>query len=403
MKHKVFLLLYGLGIAVHVNIVGQLSLSEILAFVSMPFTKIRSLLTRYPVLIKIGIYYALLLVSLMLSDIANESSPEDYLRGWATVIFSVVSIFFLVSQLSKHPHYCVYYLMGCVIIYILWDGGDGNIDMSLMEENTNYFKARLMRFVNPAVLLLSYWLCNVKRSKYAVLLLFAYALFCIVVDARSNSLAYFTATLLLFIKLNKINITLGKAIFVGLVSLCLGYFAYIFYVDRVLYHDFGGQNAQKQLAMTKNPYNPFELLFIGRMDVFIAIEAIKDRPLIGYGSWGKDPDGKYQQLSEEWSDRELTMIQPYIKSHSVLFTAWLWGGLGGLIFILLILSTFIKMGVSVYKKLNHMGLLVIILPQFIEMIWHFLFSPFGYIRTLLPFISAFIIVCYYRTKQTRTC
>ena len=403
MKYKLFLFLYGLGMGLRVSFIGQLSLSEILAFGSMPFVKIKRLCSQYPVLIKIGLCYALLFVSLMLSDMFNETLPEDYLRGWAVVIFSAISVLFLVSQLDKHPQYCIYYLMGLLIIRIFLGGDAEEINIEMIEENTNYFKQRLMGFVNPAILLGSYFLSINKHSKYAVLLLLSYAIFCLFVDARSNSLAYFVAAVLLFVKLNQIKLTTGKLLFIGIISLCLGAFAYVYYVDQVLYHDFGGINAKRQLNLAADPYNPIDLLKQGRTGTFIAIEAIKDRPIIGYGSWARDETGKYSELQAELMDVSSRFSEnhvPLISMHSIIFTAWLWAGIGGFFSILFLYVTLLSLGIRLFKKSRNFPLLVIILPLLTEMVWNAFFSPFGHLRTSFPIIASLLIVGYYNLNST---
>ena len=45
-----------------------------------------------------------------------------------------------------------------------------------------------------------------------------------------------------------------------------------------------------------------------------------------------------------------------------------------------------------YFKLNNSEYLPVIVALSIEMMWHFLFSPFGTIRTTFPIIVALLIV-----------
>jgi O-antigen ligase len=167
-------------------------------------------------------------------------------------------------------------------------------------------------------------------------------------------------------------------------------------VDKVLNHGFGGQNAQIQLGKASNPYNPFELLYYGRNEVFIAMEAIVDRPFAGYGSYGSVSEEQEVELSINQLERDYTGHEKFIPAHSVVMTAWLWGGILGFAAILYLFFLFMKMGIRVYKQCTDETILIVIMPLFIGNIWHFLFSPFGHLRITTPFILALIAAVYGR-------
>lgn len=393
MKNKLLLFLFGFFSTIRVSLIGQIGISEIIALLYLPFSQFRKLVRCYPILTPITISYTFLLLCLVLSDIINESELDEYLRGWACIIFSFISFWFIINQLHREVRYFVYYLIGLIIVSIFWGGTE--IDIEVLEENTNYFKQRIMVFSNPIVLLFSFFLCEKKYKQSALLVLFSYALLCIILDARSNSVAFFLSTLLLSLKLYKIKIHRQFLIFWLMLFISIGYLSYCYYVDQVLYHDFGGKNAQNQLHMTTNPYNPFELLYYGRMGTFIAVEAVKERPLWGYGSWAKDPDGKFAELAARWSDTDSSRTVGYISSHSIVVTAWLWAGIGGGLAILYLLILLLKMGIKIYQRSTDMALLVVVMPLFFGIIWDFLFSPFGHLRITVPFVLAILTKSYY--------
>ena len=396
-KNKLFLFLYGLAFLIRINLIGLISVSEICALSYFPFSIIKRFFRTIPVLKKIAITYLVLLLSFVLSDIVNGSDPADYLRGWAIMIFSFISFWFILSQIRENVRYFVFLLAGTFFTYFIWGGEGSDINLLLMEENTNYFKVRIMGFANPAVILISYCLCIRKHKLLALLTLFVYALICIVLDARSNSLVFFIALALLWFKFYRIKINRSFILIWLFFFMVISYMAYYYYVEQVLHHDFGGSNAQTQLSRATNPYNPFELLYQGRSDVFIVIEVIKDRPVLGYGSWSKISKELEMKLyiNQFWREYAARGSEKgYIPSHSVLLTAWLWGGILAFLAILYLFYLFVKMSVSVYKRCDDMPILLIITPLFIEIIWHFCFSPFGHLRTSIPFILALVTVTY---------
>lgn len=398
MKNKLLILFYGLTSSIRVSLIGQISIAEIIAFAYFPFSGIRVEFRKNSTLKKIIIAYSILLLSIIISDIINESDSIDFLRGWASIFFSFLSFWFFVGQMRNNVRNCIFYLAGLMIIKFLWGDGDSEVNLALQDENTNYFKSRIVGFVNPSILLLSYGLCVNKKKMLALLILFLYATFCILMDARSNSLTFFIASGLLFLKFYKIKIRRKMIVFWAIFFISIGYIAYYYYVDQVLYHGFGGSNTQKQLALASNPHNPVELIYYGRHEVFISIEAIMDRPVVGYGSWGKVSEEQEVELSINQLDREYVKYDEkgFIPTHSVLSTAWLWGGILGFLAILYLFSLFIKMCIQVYKKNADMALLTVIVPVFIEAIWNFCFSPFGHLRTSIPFALALITVAYCR-------
>ncbi len=83
----------------------------------------------------------------------------------------------------------------------------------------------------------------------------------------------------------------------------------------------------------------------------------------------------------------------YIPAHSILLTAWLWSGIIGFIAALLLYLLLIKLFLFVYKNEKRIYLLIIVTPLFVEMVWNFLFSPFGHLRETIPQIAAILIVC----------
>ena len=388
-KSKFYTFLYSFLTGVRINLVGQLYGSELLALVAFPILNKKNIFLKYPVILKVLFLYATLLVSLMFSDFYNETPSSDYLRGWASIVFSFISLFFLVVNFDKSTKNIVYFLFFYAISKLIF--GESVELQSYAEEN--YFKARIVGALNPLVLVFIYFLSLNKKTKLALFILFFYGLLNIVLDARSNSMSFFITFLLLLPKINKIKINRKKLVAPVFFALMLSYGMYVVYVNKVLSGEVGGSNA-KQLNLAENPYNPFELLYYGRAGTFISLDAIKERPLLGYGSWVKDETGKYTlMMNSIMGVDKVREDVGYIPAHSILLTAWLWSGIIGFIAALCLYLLFIKLFLFVYKHEKRIYLLIIITPLFVEMVWNFFFSPFGHLRETIPQIAAILIVC----------
>ena len=83
----------------------------------------------------------------------------------------------------------------------------------------------------------------------------------------------------------------------------------------------------------------------GRKEFFIAISAIVDHPLIGFGPRAEDRNGYAERFLRKYGGREALAVyayyqrqyaamglRPQIPTHSHIMSAWLWCGLPGMLF-----------------------------------------------------------------------
>lgn len=390
-KSNIITSIYALLTGARVNVVGQLFGSEIIAILFFPYAKTRQIFRQYPVLKKISLAYFLLLLSLIFSDlVVNNTAPEDFLRGWANIIFSFFTVLFLTYYLSKNHKNIPIYLFFAAISFFIFRP---EFIASEQEGQTSVFKFYYMFGVNYFILILSYFFYD-KNKKATLVLLFLYSIFCLIFDARSNGVIYFISALVMTIKtfnirLNKFRIT----VFASLVIL-FSYIGYVIYVNEVFAGKFTGNNTQ-QLRQVENPYNPISLLEVGRAEFFVVAQAAIDNPILGYGSWAKDPTGKYAKMQAIATDSKQIDDSGLIPAHSILLTCWVWAGVLGLITIIFLYWV-------VYKKAFYLfyhsksSVLIVIIPLALDQLWNFFFSPIGHLRQTAPLIFALIIVEYYK-------
>lgn len=395
-KSKFFLVLYAFTSGVYLNLVGRLMLAEMIAFLSFPLFTITALLKEFKglrVVVK-GLLFMLLLQ--VLSDYVNNSSSIDYLRGWSVIIFSIISTIFLVKHFSNNSNAIVPYFFVLFITRLLFVEQD--LDLNSMVDNSNLFKARFVGFLNIGVMLIGYYLYRSNKFRLVVITFFMYAILCFVLNARSNGLIFSVSSALLFVKSTNMKFSKGKVFMLSIFVSGIFYLGYIYYVNKVLNNDVRSSMSM-QLGQMSNPYNPFELLYYGRNDAVIAIYAITDNPLLGFGSWAKDKNGKYSKIQGQLLKSETLSERTYIPNHSLILGTWLYSGVFGFLGICYILRYLLKEFFRIYNKKIISPILPVLTVLSIDMCWAMCFSPYGLLRTSFPIFAALIIVFQKKYEQ----
>ena len=393
------LVIYASTTVIFIEFVGRLMLAEVIALLSLPFINIRRLFNKYKLLNFVVTCLISLLLFQILSDIVNESLPVDFIKGWAVILVSLLSIIFLVDNLSKSYNGIIYYLFAIMIARMLFS--EGELDIEIMKYDTNYFKVRFSRFLNPAVMLIGCYFFLKKKITTASLIFFSYGVLSVGLDARSTGLIFILSSFLLLAKNLKIRFTSRRLIILGLLVLFVAYGLYVIYINQVLYNDAGGYNARTQIEMMGNPYNPLQLLYYGRPEISVLFQAGLDKPIFGYGSWGKDPENYYSEMIYLITGRYSEYSAGYIRAHSLAIGYWAYAGIGGLIAILLLFLKLFSVVFEIYRSKYYPSTLPILLALTISMAWDLLFSPIGHLRTEFPLFASLVIVEYERWNTAR--
>lgn len=154
----------------------------------------------------------------------------------------------------------------------------------------------------------------------------------------------------------------------------------------------------------------FETLKEGRGEFFIALDAIKDKPLMGHGSHALDHKGYIYNYAvsngadEESLKRIVQMEQMRggvrtIPAHSHIACFWMWAGIPGLIpwvYILVLLCKTLFKRMHIYPP--YYGYFALIIPT---MLWHIFFSPFGSRINMAVLIAACLVVQTMEREQRR--
>ena len=138
------------------------------------------------------------------------------------------------------------------------------------------------------------------------------------------------------------------------------------------------------------------LLLGGRPEILVSTRAVLDSPILGHGSWAKDP--KYQEMLSDMlieqgqrgnlQEMEMSSSNGMIPAHSHLMGAWVNAGILGAVFWAFIFWRVIKGIVQV--TVLRPPLAPVYAYLLVELSWDILFSPFG--STLRMYESIVIVI-----------
>jgi len=391
-KDSILVLIFSILSFFSIDFIGRLKFSELFALlvVSASFFLQRKEKSKGFYLIVLG--YLVILLGLIITDIYNSTPIKDLLKGWAMVGIGLVTIIFLTTRFTENFGNVYLYLISLSVLMLF------NIDDNIMK-NSNYFKTAYAPALIPIFSIIANWLWS-KKQYLSILFILACGILFILLDARAYGVIFVFASCIILFHLKSKNFEF-KVKILYLVSISfLMYGLYAFYAYQVVNHDFGGTNT-KQLTVLKNPYNPFELVLEGRKEILVSIQAIKDRPFLGFGSWARDKDKKYERkLNSLQKTTSYEIPLGVIPKHSVLLGAWIWGGIISLIGVIIVVFSMFAMFIARLHQ-NHEWLPIISI-YYIFSLWSLFFSPVGHLRETYPFIISLLIVTalpYYQNKR----
>lgn len=242
------------------------------------------------------------------------------------------------------------------------------------------------------------WFCEKKWIlKLSPLLLILIGLLGLFTGSRSAGLIPLISGLFAMVILSRKNRVYPKQIIkYAIISVVSLYAAYaFFYVPNVLNGKIEGGNTL-QLKRTENPYNPINLLMIGRTDAIIPFIAFADKPLTGWGYMTKDPDNKYHRMLSKIGNREERnrimsfREEKYIPGHSVI--GYYACSYGIVVFVALLIMLFKIWKYVVFSMVVQDKYLLYRLYGIISITWHFLFSPMSHFKWLETSTIAIVLV-----------
>lgn len=405
---KVFIFLLGVFSSFYIDFIGQLYITEIILILLFPFQWIRNwnLLLKGQFTGKILLLGNLWFVNQVFTDLIRGTPTNDMLRGWAGILVLLVTFSSLYLLIMRNIRRIQIFLLGYAIGALA----------ALYLQPPYFFSADPWKFGfgYPTTLLVLLFITytsgkNLMDLKKWVLPLLALGGLSIYLNARSLGAIVVITALILLIRthnfwksiLTRIN---PQNILIGGLILGLAIWGLSSIYSFTAQNGYLGEEAQQKYV--RQGTGRFGLLLGGRSEILASVIAIRDSPILGHGSWAKDPayrmflyrliDFGYG-LSREELDRYI-YESDLIPAHSHFFQAWVWAGILGAVFWLVILGLIIQVLIQSNRFPNNLYIFVIFIA--ISSVWDIFFSPFGSaMRLHWAFQLIILITAYYQSQQ----
>lgn len=375
---------------VKLNVVGVLYASEIVLIATFLYFAVNRKLRRFtPVSKTFLAVCAAWLASQIVTDVVLNTAFADYARGWSRIAMTLIAFSVLYVLLNGQQQRFVIYGWGLVI------GGALEFLINPVElANTYPWKFGLSYPATLGVFLLasraksgSYWpivasaaigcvnIVAATRSRGAVCLAVALCLL-ITLPARRQSQRTFGLN------------TKSRLMVIGAFAVSIAGIAWIY--QYASSSGILGQVAQEEYQ--EQSTGEYGVLLGGRSAILGSIPAIYDSPILGHGSWARDPFYVLAQLQamaamgyENVGAIETEELEEgYVPAHSCIFGAWVEAGIVGAIFWGWVLVFTIKSLLRVHSSNTLMLPLVFFCA--LSLAWDLVFSPYGtQSRIIVPY------------------
>lgn len=383
-NHKdIFVFLVGVLSLIKIRFFGTFAIAELVSMASLFFIPWWNCLfnKRVRVLISLAILW---LVSVLISDLVNESPSVNSLKGSFNVIFLILNIPFVYWAFYDRPKRILYYWMGV---------GLGSLIQfyyfSSYESEFEYDVWRVYAF-DIFFIAISGILYYANYRKISLLVLEGFAIWSLFHSSRNVFLSVtISVVFLLYLEYlmkrwpNQLVEHYHKRILVIFISIGLGALLASNVYEYTASRGILGENAYNKYENQKNTEVG---LASGRLDFVISVNLIMENPIWGYGSYAQDKHGykeKYlMRHGYEVSEKE---EQEMLPGHSFFLGAWIYSGLLSVpfwfyviyqIFLCLRDGTILK-----NRRLTGMAVFLILWYS-----WKILFSPFSDRILFLSFV-----------------
>jgi hypothetical protein len=384
---------------IHIDLVGVLNGTDILLMVAFLYLGIKGeLRIKSPLARKLLFLGLLWLGSQCITDIVRHSTFADYARGWSNIGLTLVNFSVLCTLLYGKQRRLVIYGWGMVAAGLL------RFFINPADVQVGYpWKFGLSFPVSMAVAL---WVSRKEckgNTPSASLLIFG--ILTVLSGARSAGGICLVAAIYLIMNRYLRRKTAGGAKLKGSIIVAFAVLFAVstiaifwFYQYAVLKGYMGEEARQKYQVQSSGKYG---ILLGGRTELLATVPAIIDSPILGHGSWARDP-GYVIAMREallflgykgalEMSPDELT--DGLIPTHSFLLGAWVYAGLLGAVFWGWVWLMIVRSLLRIYPPEANLLPLMVFLGS--VLIWDILFSPFGAERRAQVSYYLVMIMTYY--------
>ena len=328
-------------------------------------------------------FCGLWLASQCVTDIVRHSAFTDLVRGWSNIGLTLVSLATLWTLTYERPRRLVLYGWGMVVGGILWFFINPPED--LLGAPGDAWKFVFAFIVSLAVFLVASR--KEIRGLWPIAFAVAMGIINMVLGARSMGGICLAAALYLFVtrlsrRKNPGVSRLKARTVVGLAaSILLSVVGVMWAYGHAASAGILGQNSKDKYEQESS--GEYGVLVGGRPELLAEIPAIYDSPILGHGSWAKQP----MYLVEERRALQLLgydgaplifreqLKEGLIPAHSYFFQAWVDSGILGAVFWGWVFLMAARVLLRVYP--DNAELLPVVAYLVFNLLWDIPFSPYG--------------------------
>lgn len=369
------------------SLVGRIFAPELILIGLLPFLVLaRGRMLMSPMPRMFLTLAALWLASQILTDLIRDTPFGDYSRGWSKIIFFTMNFCSLYILLYGSRQRLVLFGLGIAI------GGFLTILLNPPEFAARQpWKFGLGIATIMTIIIVSQWRPLFRIWFIPPAMIATVGVYSLVVGSRS--LAGITILVALYVLVQQILGRRNQApagfspirtflFFIGGIGVATMLFnSYQFAASQGHLGEFAEHVYEQQGS------GSFGVLLGGRSEIFVSSQAVMDSPLIGHGSWAKNPKYAQRILELEKFGYEVNYIaaeSELIPTHSHLMGGWVEAGLLGAIFWFWVLLLVFRVLSNLYMVREPLAPMITFIGFL--MLWDVIFSPFGAERRVtVPF------------------
>lgn len=385
-----------------INIGGEVSPSFLFIGATFPIW-IKYLSFRKKTIFKYIVHlFVWLIIVQSIWAIFSDTNAIEQIKGILVIVSGLLHFMYYYMVYKYNPEVIKWAVLGTFLSSFVFV----NVLVEIAGGEFGLWKFQIMPQLVTACLLIYLWGNRNKIVlRYAPLLFIFIGSVGLATGARSCGLVPFLAGGVTFL-LQRKNSTPSKIKKYLLLGVGVLYIAYAcIYVPNVLNGNITAGNTE-QLKRLDNPYNPINLLMLGRVDSIIPFMAFLDEPLTGWGYHTKDPNYKYNRMQEKIITTNSDTIinsdykyNAYIPGHSGWgYIACSYGILGFLIIFFILKKTLSILFHSFVAQDRYLLLRINIAIGFL---WNLLFSPMAHLKDSPTDLAIIIVFSIYAIAECK--
>ena len=399
-KYIFILALFFMG--VRINLIGSISITEIFVLTQIPHILKWCSQIKFPKLRIIINLFILLIVSQIISEYIIQNTIENAMKGIAVTIMALLLFLFFLEKIIKDPTLLKWIPICNIISLIVWGDQFGFAN----NDEASYFKFYIAPIIASCICYLTMKNSYIFRKNPAILF-FVGGIFMIIGGARSLGFSVLISGMIVSITYNAKNIRFKKLIPVLIISGIIFQLFYAnIYIPKVKSGEWGSKQNQAQLAAINYSTNPLMMIFIARTDFFVSWKAFMDKPIFGHGSWAKDQNLKYFNLTQELASNDASKTHsiqttPLVPIHSVVIGMGTRNGILAFILFLIIFINVYYIGISTIRRTpkSYTPFLIYTIITSFQLL---LFGPPANLKNSGSIAFAIIFALFYLSSQNKS-